>query len=197
MHTHHCWLHGETALRKSSCCTCNLNNSPERCSLSSPFLVNQPTGARQVTQGVPAAAELGEMKVVLIPPARARQPGRVRSKRRAAGSAKVAPASDSSASCYHHVTGLGQRRGPHQHHGVAPKAAEGASAWQHTPLLVQTAGFPRERRRGQPGTATRRWAKPRGASTSLPETCCLLTPAALAQHSSHVLCPLSLLCPSC
>lgn len=45
-------------------------------------------------------------------------------------------------------------------------------------------------------------ARPRGStlgktSTSIPKTCCLLTPAALAQHSSRVLCPFSLFCLGC
>lgn len=109
LRTHHCGRRGETAPGKSSCCACNLNNSPQRRSSSSPFPVNQPTGARQTTRGVPAAAELRERKVVLILPARARQPGWARSKRGAAGSAKVASGSHGSAFGSGGVTGPGRR----------------------------------------------------------------------------------------
>lgn len=93
---------------KNSCGTCNLNNSPKRCFSSSPFPLNHPAAARQTTRGAPAAAELGEMKVGLILPTHARQPGWARSKHGTAGSAKVASVSDSSAFCYHGVTGLGR-----------------------------------------------------------------------------------------
>lgn len=149
---------------KSSCGTCNLNNSPKRCFSSSPFPLNHPAAARQTTRGAPAAAELGEMKVGLILPTHARQPGWARSKHGTAGSAKVASVSDSSAFCYHGVTGLGWQRGPRQHRGMAPKAAEGVSARHDTPLLVQTARFPRKTWCGQPGLAAPRWAKPPPAS---------------------------------
>lgn len=125
IHPNHVWLHqmlnpeiagagvgaAHTPLPPGKSCTSHLNNSPERRSSSSPFPANHP-----------AAAELGEMKVVLIPPAHARQPGWM-GEEQTAGSAKVASASDSSAPCYCGVTGLGRRRGPRQHREAAPKAA--------------------------------------------------------------------------